>query len=232
MVLRGISSMATQSLLKALCLKYQQVHQVEVQIEFTGGVDAAKRIQSGESFDVVFLASEAIERLALQGHILAGSRCDWVKSPVAVAVASGTVWPKIDTESQLREAVLSAPSLSYSTGPSGTYLEQLFKRWGVFDQIKDRIVVPPAGTPVGLWVSQGKAALGFQQRSELMNQEGVSLVGDLPTEVACITTFSAGIGSGLTEDRTQAVHTLLHYLRDVAQRECKRSHGMDWVEAS
>jgi molybdate transport system substrate-binding protein len=47
--------MATQSLLKALCLKYQQVHQVEVQIEYAGGVDAAKRIQSGESFDVVFL---------------------------------------------------------------------------------------------------------------------------------------------------------------------------------
>jgi len=66
----------------------------------------------------------------------------------------------------------------------------------------------------------------------LMNQEGVSLVGDLPTEVACITTFSAGIGLGLTEDRTQAVHTFLHYLRDVAQRECKCSHGMDWVEAS
>ena len=133
----------------------------------------------------------------------------------------------MDTESQLREAVLSALSLSYSTGPSGTYLEQLFKRWGVFDQIKDRIVVPPAGTPVGLWVSQGKAALGFQQRSELMNQEGVSLVGDLPTEVACITTFSAGIGSGLSEDRNQAVHTLLHYLRDVAQENA--SAVMAWT---
>jgi molybdate transport system substrate-binding protein len=221
--------MATQSLLKALCARYFDLHQVQVDIEFTGGVDAAQRVQAGEKFDLVFLAAEAIERLQTQGLLVANSRCDWVTSPVAVAVASDSVKPKIDTEEQLRNAVLAAPSLSYSTGPSGTYLEQLFNRWGIFEDIKDRILVPAPGTPVGLWVAQGKAALGFQQRSELMNQPGISVLGDLPPEVACITIFSAGVGlaAGHNENTHLAATAFMHFLQTPEQRDLKRSHGMD-----
>ena len=227
-VLRGISSMATQSLLKALCAHYLDLHQVQVNIEFTGGVDAAKRVQAGEKFDLVFLAADAIERLQTQGLLVAKSRCDWVTSPVAVAVASDSVKPTIDSEEQLRAAVLAAPSLSYSTGPSGTYLEQLFNRWGIFDEIKNRILVPPPGTPVGLWVAQGKAALGFQQRSELMNQPGISVLGDLPPELACITTFSAGMGlAAAHNENTQHANAFMHFLQAPAQRDLKILHGMD-----
>ena len=223
--------MATQSLLKAMCARYLELHQVQVDIEFTGGVDAAKRVQSGEIFDLVFLAADAIDRLQTQGLLFANSRCDWVTSPVAVAVASNSVKPRIDSEAQLRNAVLSAPSLSYSTGPSGTYLEQLFKRWGIFEDIKDRILVPPPGTPVGLWVAQGKAALGFQQRSELMNQAGINVIGDLPPEVACITTFSAGAGMAAAhnENLLQTVNAFMHFLQSSEQRDLKRLNGMDWL---
>jgi len=230
-VLRGISSMATQSLLKAICARYFDLHQVQVDIEFTGGVDAAKRVQAGEPFDLVFLAADAIERLQTQGLLIANSRCDWVTSPVAVAVANDSVKPNIESEAQLRNAVLAAPSLSYSTGPSGTYLEQLFNRWGIFDDIKDRILVPPPGTPVGLWVAQGKAALGFQQRSELMNQDGISVIGDLPPEVACITTFSAGLGTfaAQNENTQQAATAFMHFLQVSEQRDLKRLNGMDWL---
>jgi molybdate transport system substrate-binding protein len=221
--------MATQSLLKALCAHYLDLYQVQVNIEFTGGVDAAKRVQAGEKFDLVFLATDAIERLQAQGQLMADSRCDWVTSPVAVATASDAALLSIATEAQLRAAVLAAPNLSYSTGPSGTYLEQLFKRWGIFEEIKNRILVPPPGTPVGLWVAQGKAALGFQQRSELMNQPGISVLGDLPPELACITIFSAGVGlaAGHNENTHQAATAFMHFLQAPEQRDLKRLHGMD-----
>jgi len=223
--------MATQSLLKAMCARYLELHQVQIDIEFTGGVDAAKRVQAGEKFDLVFLAADAIERLQTQGPLVANSRCDWVTSPVAVAVASDSVKPSIDSEAQLRNAVLAAPSLSYSTGPSGTYLEQLFIRWGIFEDIKDRILVPPPGTPVGLWVAQGKAALGFQQRSELMNQAGISVIGDLPPEVACITTFSVGVGVAAADNEKtlQTANAFMHFLQMPEQRDLKRLNGMDWL---
>lgn len=230
--LRGISSMATKALLTDLCAQYLDKTGVQVLIESVGGVDAAKRVQAGEAFDLVLLAADAIQRLLDAGHLLPGSRCDWVDSPVAVAVSSHVTPPDISSEAQLRAAVLAAPSLSYSTGPSGTYLEQLFTRWGVMDELKPRIVVPPPGTPVGLLLAQGKAALGFQQRSELMNQADIILVGDLPPEVACITRFSAAIGAAAAQDetRSQAAGSFMEFLASPEQRDSKRRHGMDWTD--
>ena len=224
--------MATKALLTDMCAQYLAKTGVQVHIESVGGVDAAKRVQAGEAFDLVLLAADAIARLLEAGHVLAGSRCDWVTSPVAVAVPSQVTPPDISSEAQLRAAVLAAPSLSYSTGPSGTYLEKLFTRWGVMDELKPRILVPPPGTPVGLLLAQGKVALGFQQRSELINQPGISVVGDLPKEVACITTFSSAIGASAARDdaRCQQARRFIHFLTAPEQRDDKRRHGMDWAD--
>ena len=76
LVLRGISSMATKALLADLTQAYLAQTGVSVQIESVGGVDAAKRVQAGEAFDMVLLASDAIERLIASGHVQTGSRCD------------------------------------------------------------------------------------------------------------------------------------------------------------
>ena len=233
LTLTGISSMATKALLTDLCKQYLDKTGVPVHIESVGGVDATKRAQAGETFDLVLLAADAIARLQDAGHVLAGSRCDWVDSPVAVAVPSQVAPPDISSEAHLRAAVLAAPSLSYSTGPSGSYLEKLFTRWGVMDELKPRIVVPPPGTPVGLLLAQGKAALGFQQRSELMNQSDITLIGDLPPEVACITRFSSALGAGAAQDeaRSQAARRFMQFLASPEQRDCKRRHGMDWTDS-
>ncbi|MEY3998449.1 MAG: hypothetical protein RLY60_1261 [Pseudomonadota bacterium] len=223
--------MATKHLLADICHSFTQHTGVGVELTSVGGVDAAKRIQAGEKFDVVLLASDAIDTLIDSGHLMAGSRCDWVNSAVSMAVKSGQPVPDIGTEQQLREAVLSASTLCYSTGPSGTYLENLFKRWGVFDTLKARILVAPPGTPVGLLVSQGQAELGFQQRSELIHQTGIQLVGDLPPEVAHITTFSAGMGLAATQStqRQQAVQDFFHCLISPDQAAVKVLHGMVWL---
>ena len=54
--IKGISSMATRQVLADLVAAYQQQSDVVVTIESVGGVDAARRVQAGESFDFVVLA--------------------------------------------------------------------------------------------------------------------------------------------------------------------------------
>ena len=222
--------MATKALLADLTHAYQVETGVVVQIESVGGVDAAKRVQAGEVFDMVLLAADAIERLIASGHVQQGSRNDWVRSPVAVAVQAGTVHPDLSNEAALKAAVLASPSLSYSTGPSGVYLEKLFERWGIADQIKTRIVVPAPGTPVGELVAKGQAALGFQQLSELISMPGIDVLGTLPEDVAFITTFSAGIAQIITNDtsRVAAVQSFLQFLASPRVEDIKRKHGMDF----
>ncbi len=147
--LHCISSMATRQLLAALTQQWQQRGGGPVQVESVGGVDAARRVAAGEAFDVVVLASDAIDKLLATGHLLAGSRRDLVRSGVAVAVRTGAPRPDIGSESALRDAVLAMRSIGYSTGPSGTALLQLFARWGLADRLQDKLPQAPPGVPVG-----------------------------------------------------------------------------------
>ena len=223
--------MATKTLLSDLIQTYSAQTGVSVVIESVGGVDAAKRVQVGESFDIVLLASDAIDRLNASGHVQTGSRCDWVRSPIAVAVQNGAVRPDLSNQLTLKNAVLSSPTLSYSTGPSGVYLEKLFERWGIIDEVKARVVVPPPGTPVGALIADGKVALGFQQLSELIALPGIDVVGTLPTDVAFITTFSSGIPTVIADDvvRVTAVKQFQQFLGSAAVEEIKHKHGMHWL---
>ncbi|MEQ1658988.1 MAG: substrate-binding domain-containing protein, partial [Hylemonella sp.] len=185
--LLGISSMATRQVLAELVAAYQKHAGQEVAIASVGGVDAAKRVAAGEVFDVVILASDAIDKLIASGHVLAGSKVDLVHSGVAVAVRKGAPQPDISSEDAVRQAILAARNISYSTGPSGVALAKLFERWGITEQIKDRIVTPPPGIPVGSLVASGEVALGFQQLSEMLNLEGLSVLGPLPPAIQITT---------------------------------------------
>ncbi len=217
--------MATRLLLAELCAAWQQQGGSPVTMESIGGVDAAKRVQAGEAFDVVVLASDAIDKLVAGGHVVAGSRVDVVRSDVAIAVRQGAPRPDVSSEDALHRAVLAAPTLGYSTGPSGVALTRLFERWGIAAEIAPRIVQAPPGVPVGTLVARGEVALGFQQRSELIHLVGIDLIGGMPPEVAITTIFSGGVCAA--SQQADTVRRLLAFLASPATADAKRRQGMD-----
>jgi molybdate transport system substrate-binding protein len=224
--IRIISSMATKQVLADLIALYQQARpDTVIELESVGGVDAAKRVQAGEAFDIVALASNALDQLSADGKVVAGSQVDVVRSGVALAVRSGAPHPDIGSEAAVKQAVLAARTLGYSTGPSGVQLAKLFERWGIAEQIKDRIVTAPPGVPVGSLVAKGEVELGFQQLSELMSLEGIDVLGPLPAEIQIITTFSAGLAS--TSTQPEAVRALLAFLVSPATEPTKQRNGME-----
>jgi molybdate transport system substrate-binding protein len=198
-----------------------------VTIESVGGVDAAKRVQAGEAFDLVVLAADAIDKLVASGHVLAGSRADLVRSRVAIAVRAGAARPDIGSEAALKDAVLAARTLGYSTGPSGTALLQLFERWGIADELRSRIVQARPGVPVGQLVADGAVELGFQQYSEMMSQPGIAVLGTMPPGCEIVTTFSGGVCAGSAQ--IEAAHALLAFMQSPAAADAKRRHGMEPV---
>ncbi|MEX8495824.1 substrate-binding domain-containing protein [Sphaerotilus sp.] len=219
--------MATRQVLADLVAAYAPRSDVPVVIESVGGVDAARRVLAGEAFDVVILASDAIDKLIAAGCVVADSKVDLVHSGVAVAVRAGAPRPDIGSEAAVRAAVLVARSVGYSTGPSGVALARLFERWGIAGEIAARLVTPPPGVPVGSLVARGEVELGFQQFSELINLDGLDVLGPLPPAIQITTTFSAGVCTSAAPARAAAVREMLAFMASPAAADAKRRQGMD-----
>jgi molybdate transport system substrate-binding protein len=230
-ILSGISSMATRHILADLSAAYEQTSGWCVKMDSAGGLVAAQRVreaqQTGEAFDVVVLASEAIDKLIASGHLDPSSQIDLMRSGISVAVNERASRPDISSGNAVKAAVLAAASISYSTGPSGQYLESLFERWGIGEQVQAKLIVPPPGQPVGALIARGEAALGFQQRSELIDVKGITLLGDLPPDIAHVTTFSAAATKSTAQ--REAVMALLQFMNSPEAEHAKLIHGMSAI---
>ncbi len=218
--------MATRQVLADLAADWLARGGEAVAIESVGGVDAAQRVQAGqEALDVVFLASNAIDKLQAVGRVVAGSKVNLVLSSTAVAVPAGAAAPDIRSEDAVRAAVLAAPSIGYSTGPSGVALQKLFERWGIAEEIQPRIVQAKPGVPVGSMVASGEVALGFQQLSELIHVQGITIIGSLPEAIAIDTVFSGAVVAGSVQ--ADAVQRLLAFMASPEAAAAKRRQGME-----
>ena len=224
--IRVLSSMATKAVLADLCRAYSDVTGQAVTVESVGGVDAANRVMADEAVDVVCLGAAAMTKLAAGGK-LSGPIAPIALSETVAAVPATldrALAPDIGTADALKQAVLQANALAYSTGPSGVALAALFAEWGIAQTIAPRIKIPPPGTPVASLLASGEVSLGFQQHAELIGVHGVHILGSLPASVAINTVFSAAVATQAAN--TVAAQQLVDALAAPSSAETKQRNGM------
>ena len=214
--------MATKALLGDLVRAYQALSGVELDIESVGGVVAADRVKANEPFDLVMLASGALDKLIAQD--LVKGKVVLAYSDVAVAVPEQSADYAIGTEEALRETLLAVNTIGYSTGPSGDGLLKLFERWGLSEVLQKKLIQAPAGRSVGTLVADGTVQIGFQQYSELFTVAGIEVLGLMPKGCEIITTFCAGVGSASSQEA--ASKQFLEYLETANLGDIKRQNGM------
>jgi molybdate transport system substrate-binding protein len=187
------------------------------------------RLERGEPADVLIMVGYALEDLAKNGKVIAGSSVDLVKSPIGVAVKSGAPKPDISTADAVKRALLAAKTIAYSDSASGVYVStEMFDKLGIKEAMQGKARKIPA-TPVGEIVAHGDAEIGFQQMSELKPVEGIDIIGPLPDELQKITVFSAGIASASKEP--DAGKALIKFLASPAARGELVKSGMDPIAA-
>ena len=224
-MLTVISSMATRKVLAELATAYERKARVDVKVQSIGGVDAERRVEAGEAFDLVVLAGAAIDRLAAADRVRMDSLADVARSGMAVAVPAGAARPDIATEQALRNAVVRARRIGYSSGPSGTHLVRLIDRWGLAEMLTPRLLKAPPGMPVAGLLARGEVDLGFQQCSELLDMPGIDVVGALPKEIQEITVFRGGVCNA--SGQPAKTRELLAWLTAPETEPVKRRHGME-----
>lgn len=223
--IKVMASAAVKAAVLDLIPAFEKSSGHKVTMIWAGTEAITKRISGGEVVDVVLIAAPNIDKLISQGKLAAGSRADFAKSGIGIAVRAGLPKPDISSGEAVKKAVLAAKSVAYSSGPSGFYLAGLFKKMGIADQIKDRVKQTPSGVQVGEVVARGEAELGFQQVSELLHLKGIHYLGPLPADIQHITVFSAALHTAATAP--DAAKALVKFLTAPDAGPIIRKTGME-----
>ena len=226
--LKLLTAGAFKSTVLALLPDYEKASGNKVTVENDTAGALMKRIQSGETFDVVVMTPDGVDRLAGEGKVMAGSRTNLARVGVGVMVKEGAAKPDISTVEAFKKAVLDAKSISFidpsSGGSSGIYVEKLLERLGIADQVKPKDKLKSGGY-VADYIESGQAELGIHQISEILPHGGVTLVGPLPKEIQNYTVYAAGIATA-TKDAA-AAKALIAALMGPSAQALFKSKGME-----
>lgn len=172
----------------------KQGHTLVVDNDTAGAL--RKRIEGGETFDLAVITPGVIDALA--GKVVPGTKTSLARVAIGVMVPKGAKLPDISSVDAFRRALMEAKTVAYidpaSGGSSGIYLDKLFEKWGIADQIRAKAKLKRGGYVADLLVS-GDAELGIHQISEIVPVKEVVLVGPLPAEIQNYTTYAGAVSA-------------------------------------
>jgi len=187
-----------------------------------------KRIEAGESFDLVVLTPTALADLGGKGDIAKDSVVALAKVGIGVVVKKGAPLPDISSVDALKATLLAAKSVAYidpaAGGSSGAYVGKLFERLGIADQIKAKAVLVPGGL-VAQDVADGKAEIGIHQISEILAVQDITLVGPLPAALQNYTTYAGALSAHAKE--AEAAKAFLKLLAGPDAAALLKDKGME-----
>ena len=183
-----------------------------------------QRIEAGEAFDLAVLVNFQADELIKTGKLLADTREDLMKAGIGVAVRRGAPTPDIGTVEAFKQTLLSAKSITYlKEGASTIYLDRLFQRLGIAEQLREKTVKPDTES-VSEKVAAGEVELGMIVIPNILSVSGAQLVGPIPEEVQSYIQFTAAVAANSTNQ--QAARDLLAFLRSPVVIAAIKAKGM------
>jgi len=194
-----LSSIATKEAYLELVPQFERASGHQVSTTWAGTTAIMQRMAAGERYDLIVISSIELDELIRQGKIVAGSHVDLAKSGIGIAVRTGAPRPDIGSSAALKQALLAAKTVGYTSGPSGVYMAGLIEKMGIAAEVTPKHRGVPSGGTIGTIVANGGAEIGFQQVSELVHIPGIDYIGPLPPDIQCVTVFSCGLQSGASQ---------------------------------
>ena len=229
--LKVLSATAMQTVMEDLGPKFERAtgHKLAITFATLGGV--VKRVQDGETADVVVIPQQGIDTLVKDGKAPAGKVTVLARSGIVVAVRKGAPKPDISSPDALKRTLLAAKSIAYvdpaSGGASGIHFAKVLDRLGIANEMQSKTVFPNPKTPaeVGVLVANGEAEIGVHLIQELMPVAGIDLVGPLPGDLQATTVFSAAIMTGAKD--AAAAKALVDFLRTPESAKVIKAKGLE-----
>lgn len=166
---------------------------VRMLFDTSGGI--LKRIDAGETTDLVASSLDALSELHGRGSLPAAA-FPVGSARIALGIRAGEVAPDISTVGKFRAAMLAATRISRGDpaggGTAGNYLASLFERLDLLTATADRTVLRVGGYKVMQEVAEHRADFGLTQSTEIAAVAGVEIGAWLPPEIQLTTSYGVG----------------------------------------
>jgi len=195
-------------------------------IQFGSTASLKKRIETGESFDVTIITTEAIGDLIKQGKLAGASRRDVGRSELGIGIRAGAPKPDIRTPEALKKTLQETKSITYpQDGASRGSIEKMFERMGIAADVKPRIILAPGSGPATESVAAGRAAMVITLFSEIVPTHGVEILGPLPGEYQSDIRF--GAATSATSGNAEAAKALIAFLSGPKAAPVLKAKGIE-----
>jgi len=171
----------------------------DLAIQFNTAPRIAERLGAGETFHILISPPAVIDQAIGNGKVVAESRIAVGRVGVGIVVRSDAPAPDVATVDALKQSLLGTDAVVYNTASTGLYLDRLFEKMGVLDQLKPKTTRYADGAAVMEHLLKTKGnVLGFGAMTEIRQYEpkGLRLVGPLPADVQNHTSYEAALMTG------------------------------------
>jgi len=226
--LKVLSAIAMQKTVEDLGPKFEQTTGHKLTIEFATLGTIVKRVQGGDTVDVVIAPQQGIDTLVKDGKAVAGNVTELARTGISVAIRKGAPRPDISSPEALKRTLLAAKSISFTPpaggGASGIHFANVLDRLGIADQMKSKTVFPKT-VAVGAVIANGEAEIGVQQNQELVSVAGIEIIGPLPGDLQATIVLSAAIMTSAKD--AVASKALIDFMRTPEAAMIIKEKGME-----
>jgi len=195
-------------------------------IEYNSTTGLMQKIDAGGSFDVAILTSEGIADLVKQTKVMAGTRADFARSGIGLAVRAGSTKPDIGSPAALKKTLKEAKSITYAEdGASRPSIDKMLASLDLAEETKPKIVLTRGSGPAMASVASGQVAIVMTLMSELLPVHGIDVVGPLPAELQSYVSFGAAAGAKASEPG--GAKALIAFLRGPEAAPVYKAKGME-----
>jgi molybdate transport system substrate-binding protein len=156
----------------------------------------AQKLAAGEKPDMVLMPAPALEAQVKAGVMRNEPRPNLGTVRVGLVVREGAAKPDISSLDSFRQAMLNAKSVVHANPaatPSGAHLAKVWERLGIADAIKAKVTHRNALDGGVAAIARGEAEIGLYPLSEVISENGVTVVGLIPQDVQLNTIYAAGV---------------------------------------
>jgi molybdate transport system substrate-binding protein len=180
-----------------------------------------RRINAGETFDVIAAPPAALDGLIRDGRVTAESKINLARYGYCVAVRAGAPKPDISSVEAFKRALLNAKSITYLPVPG---VPQIIDRLGLKDAIASKVTLPNTDISSEL-VANGEIELAIVVITQTFTTPGVELAGPIPAEIQMYTAFGGAVST--SSKAPDAARDLLTFLKSPTAIRVIKAQGME-----